>query len=70
MNKGGARSSRLAGPLGGVGAAPPQGPAGVDDDRCAGVVPRMFYLYGEQNMGLPEQWFTATVVIRDPRWCR
>lgn len=28
-------------------------------------VPRMFYLYGEQNMGLPEQWFTATVVIRD-----
>lgn len=28
-------------------------------------VPRMYYLYGEQNMGLPEQWFTATVVLRD-----
>jgi uncharacterized membrane protein len=25
----------------------------------------MFYLYGEQNKGLPEQWFTATVLIRD-----
>ncbi len=28
-------------------------------------VPRMLYLYGEQNMGLPEQWFTATVLLRD-----
>ena len=28
-------------------------------------VPRMFYLYGEQNRGLPEQWFTATVLLRD-----
>lgn len=28
-------------------------------------VPRMYYLYGEQNMGLPEQWFTATVIVRD-----
>jgi uncharacterized membrane protein len=28
-------------------------------------VPRMFYLYGEQNKGLPEQWFTATVLLRD-----
>ncbi len=28
-------------------------------------IPRMFYLYGEQNKGLPEQWFTATVLIRD-----
>jgi uncharacterized membrane protein len=28
-------------------------------------VPRMMYLYGEQNRGLPEQWFTVTVVIRD-----
>ena len=28
-------------------------------------VPRMFYLYGEQNKGLPEQWFTTTVLIRD-----
>ena len=28
-------------------------------------VPRMLYLYGEQNKGLPEQWFTATVLIRD-----
>ena len=28
-------------------------------------VPRMFYLYGEQNKGLPEQWFTATVLVRD-----
>lgn len=28
-------------------------------------VPRMYYLYGEQNMGLPEQWFTAMVVVRD-----
>ncbi len=28
-------------------------------------VPRMLYLYGEQNKGLPEQWFTATVLVRD-----
>ncbi len=28
-------------------------------------VPRMLYLYGEQNRGLPEQWFTATVLLRD-----
>jgi uncharacterized membrane protein len=28
-------------------------------------LPRMMYLYGEQNRGLPEQWFTATVLIRD-----
>jgi uncharacterized membrane protein len=28
-------------------------------------VPRMMYLYGEQNRGLPEQWFTATVLLRD-----
>ena len=28
-------------------------------------VPRMLYLYGEQNKGLPEQWFTVTVLIRD-----
>jgi uncharacterized membrane protein len=28
-------------------------------------VPRMLYLYGEQKMGLPEQWFTATVLLRD-----
>jgi hypothetical protein len=28
-------------------------------------VPRMLYLFGEQNKGLPEQWFTATVLIRD-----
>ena len=28
-------------------------------------VPRMLYLYGEQNKGLPEQWFTATVLMRD-----
>jgi len=28
-------------------------------------VPRMLYLYGEQNKGLPEQWFTTTVLIRD-----
>ncbi len=28
-------------------------------------VPRMYYLYGEQNKGLPEQWFTATVALRD-----
>lgn len=28
-------------------------------------VPRMMYLFGEQNKGLPEQWFTATVLIRD-----
>ncbi len=28
-------------------------------------VPRMLYLYGEQNKGLPEQWFTATVALRD-----
>ena len=28
-------------------------------------VPRMYYLYGEQNKGLPEQWFTTTVLLRD-----
>jgi uncharacterized membrane protein len=28
-------------------------------------VPRMLYLFGEQNKGLPEQWFTATVLLRD-----
>jgi uncharacterized membrane protein len=28
-------------------------------------VPRMYYLYGEANKGLPEQWFTATVLLRD-----
>ncbi|CAJ1587626.1 glycosyltransferase family 87 protein [[Mycobacterium] wendilense] len=28
-------------------------------------VPRMYYLYGEANRGLPEQWFTATVLLRD-----
>ncbi len=29
-------------------------------------IPRMLYLYGEQNMGLPEQWFTTTVLL--PRY--
>ena len=28
-------------------------------------VPRMYYLYGVENRGLPEQWFTATVALRD-----
>lgn len=28
-------------------------------------IPRMLYLYGEQNKGLPEQWFTTTVLLRD-----
>jgi uncharacterized membrane protein len=28
-------------------------------------VPRMEFLYGEQNRGLPEQWFTAAVLLRD-----
>ncbi|MBO0680088.1 DUF2029 domain-containing protein [Mycolicibacterium sp. S2-37] len=28
-------------------------------------VPRMLYLYGESNGGLPLQWFTATVLLRD-----
>ncbi|MFD6895286.1 glycosyltransferase family 87 protein [Rhodococcus sp. NPDC060086] len=28
-------------------------------------VPRMFYYLGPENKGLPEQWFTATVLIRD-----
>jgi uncharacterized membrane protein len=28
-------------------------------------VPRMLYLYGAQNRGLPEQWFTTTVLCRD-----
>lgn len=28
-------------------------------------VPRMLYLYGEANKGLPEQWFTTTVLLRD-----
>jgi uncharacterized membrane protein len=25
----------------------------------------MLFLYGEQNRGLPEQWFTVTVLLRD-----
>jgi uncharacterized membrane protein len=25
----------------------------------------MQFLYGEQKMGLPEQWFTTTVFVRD-----
>jgi uncharacterized membrane protein len=28
-------------------------------------VPRMYYLYGAPNRGLPEQWFTAAVLARD-----
>ena len=28
-------------------------------------IPRMLFLYGEQNKGLPEQWFTTTVLLRD-----
>ncbi|CAN5160806.1 glycosyltransferase family 87 protein [soil metagenome] len=28
-------------------------------------VPRMLYLYGEQNKGLSEQWLTTTVLLRD-----
>jgi uncharacterized membrane protein len=28
-------------------------------------IPRMMYLYGEQNKGLPEQPFTVTVLLRD-----
>jgi uncharacterized membrane protein len=28
-------------------------------------VPRMLFLYGEQNGGLPEQPFTVTVLLRD-----
>ncbi len=28
-------------------------------------IPRMLFLYGEQNKGLPEQWFTVTVLVRD-----
>ena len=28
-------------------------------------VPRMLFLFGEQNRGLPEQWFTVTVLLRD-----
>ncbi len=28
-------------------------------------IPRMLYLYGEQNKGLPELWFTTTVLLRD-----
>ncbi|OBA90671.1 hypothetical protein A5662_22690 [Mycobacteriaceae bacterium 1482268.1] len=28
-------------------------------------VPRMLFLYGEENRGLPEQWFTSTVLLRD-----
>nr|WP_245906176.1 glycosyltransferase family 87 protein [Mycolicibacterium palauense] len=28
-------------------------------------IPRMQYLYGEQNMGLPQEWFTTTVLVRD-----
>jgi uncharacterized membrane protein len=28
-------------------------------------VPRMYFLYGNPNRSLPEQWFTATVLVRD-----
>src|SRR5699024_8207762 len=28
-------------------------------------VPRMMYYLGVSDMGLPEQWFTGTVVVRD-----
>lgn len=28
-------------------------------------VPRMYFLYSVANRGLPEQWFTATVLVRD-----
>ena len=28
-------------------------------------IPRMMFLYGEQNKGLPQQWFTTTVLVRD-----
>ena len=28
-------------------------------------IPRMMYLFGEEKKGLPEQWFTATVLLRD-----
>jgi uncharacterized membrane protein len=28
-------------------------------------VPRMYYLYSVPNRGLPEQWFTTTVLLRD-----
>jgi uncharacterized membrane protein len=28
-------------------------------------VPRMYYLYNVPDRGLPEQWFTATVLLRD-----
>jgi uncharacterized membrane protein len=28
-------------------------------------VPRMYFLYGDPNRGLPEQWFTTWVLVRD-----
>jgi uncharacterized membrane protein len=28
-------------------------------------VPRMYYLYSVPDRGLPQQWFTATVLLRD-----
>jgi uncharacterized membrane protein len=28
-------------------------------------VPRMYFLYGNPNRGLPEQFFTTTVLLRD-----
>ena len=28
-------------------------------------VPRMYYLYSAPDRGLPQQWFTATVLLRD-----
>jgi uncharacterized membrane protein len=28
-------------------------------------VPRMYFLYGNPNRSLPEQWFTTTVLLRD-----
>lgn len=28
-------------------------------------IPRMLFLYGEQKMGLPQEWFTTVVLLRD-----
>ena len=55
----------MAGADGSAGAAAPAHPVGVVTIDALVWVPRMLFLYGEQSRGLPEQWFTVTVLLRD-----
>ncbi len=57
--------SLLVGAAGRAGAAAPANLLAWMTIDALVWVPRMLYLYGEQNRGLPEQWFTTTVLLRD-----